>query len=80
MNKPPDIDNELNQDNIFPLSSSSSSKNQQILKDDLPSLDIVRQMIKYETSLRLSEPVQQLFDLYHTDDNAITLVYLFFKI
>jgi hypothetical protein len=71
MDKPPDIDQELNQDDLF----CPSLKKQQILNDGLPPLDIVRQMIKYETSLRLSDPVQQLFDLYHTDDNAITLVY-----
>ncbi len=71
IDKPPDIDQELNQDDLF----FPSSKKQQILNDGLPPLDIVRQMIKYETSLRLSDPVQQLFDLYHTDDNAITLVY-----
>ena len=58
MEKPPDI--------------APASDKQQILSDDLPPLDILRQMIQYETSLRLSEPVQQLFDLYHTDDNAIT--------
>ncbi len=67
IDKPPDIDNELHSGDIF-----SSSKGQQILNDDLPPLEIVRKMIKYETSLRLSEPIQQLFDLYHTDDNAIT--------
>lgn len=73
MNKPPDIDHDLHHDNIF----SSSSNEQKILSDDLPPLEIVRKMITYETSLRLSEPVQQLFDLYHTDDNAITYVYYF---
>jgi hypothetical protein len=68
MDKSPDIDQELNEDNML----FSSSNKQKILSDDLPPLDIVRQMIKYETSLRLSDPVQQLFDLYHKDDNAIT--------
>lgn len=68
MNKPSDIDNDQYCDDIF----SSSSDKQQILSDGLPPLEIVRKMIKYETSLRLSEPVQQLLDLYHTDDNAIT--------
>jgi hypothetical protein len=70
MDKSLDIDQELNEDNML----FSSSNKQKILKDDLPPLDIVRQMIKYETSLRLSDPVQQLFDLYHKDDNAITMV------
>jgi hypothetical protein len=57
-------------------SSCSSSLNSQstILNDDLPSLEIVRQMITYETHLRLSDSVQNLLDLYHEDDNAITYV------
>ena len=58
MDRPPDIDD-----------GSCTS-----LIDDLPPLETVREMIKYETSLRLSESVQALFDLYHTDDNAITYV------
>jgi len=74
IDKPPDINNDLNHDDTCP----SSSKEQQILRDDLPSLETLRKMIKYETSLRLSDPVQQLFDLYHTDDNAITYVYFYY--
>lgn len=58
MDKPPDI--------------VTGSDKEMKLNDDLPPLDILRQMIQYETSLRLSEPVQQLFDLYHKDDEAIT--------
>ncbi len=68
IDKPPDIDTNLYHD-VMP---SCSLKDEQILSDELPPLEIVRKMIKYETSLRLSEPIQQLFDLYHTDDNAIT--------
>jgi hypothetical protein len=71
--KPSDIDNGVYDGNTF----SSSSEKQQILSDDLPPLETVREMIKYETSLRLSESVQQLFDLYHTNDNAITSVDFF---
>ena len=43
-----------------------------VLSDELPPLDIVRQMIQYETRLRLSEAIQDLFDLYQGDDRAIT--------
>lgn len=42
------------------------------LRDDLPPLEIVRQMIDYETRLRLSDSIQELFDIYHRDDQAIT--------
>ena len=68
MDEPPDTNQEVNVDNVLysPLNKSKE------LSDELPPLDIVREMIKYETFLRLSEPIQQLFDLYHKDDNAIT--------
>jgi len=68
MDKPPDLDDDQHYGDIF----SSISKGQQVLSDDLPPLETVREMIKYETSLRLSDPIQQLFDLYYKDDNAIT--------
>lgn len=42
------------------------------LKEDLPPLEIVRQMIDYETRLRLSDSVQDLFEVHHKDDQAIT--------
>lgn len=58
--------------------SSSSSQGQKILSDELPPLEILRQMIKYETTLRLSEPIQQLLDLYHTSDDAITYVEFYY--
>ena len=57
--KPPDI-------------RRNSSNYQSVLSDDLPPLDVLREMIKYETFLRLSEPIQNLFDSYREDDNAIT--------
>ena len=66
--KPPDINNSWSEDSILPL----SSERQPILSDDLPPLETLRKMIKYETCLRLSDPVQQLFDLYHNNDDAIT--------
>jgi len=44
------------------------------LRDDLPPLEIVRQMIDYETRLRLSDSVQELFDVHHRDDQAITQI------
>jgi hypothetical protein len=70
IDKPPDIDHSLYVDDVSP----SLNDEQRILSDDLPSLQTVREMIKYETSLRLSDSVQELFDLYHNDDNAITYV------
>lgn len=40
--------------------------------DELPPIDIVRQMILYETRLRLSDSIQELMDEHHTDESAVT--------
>lgn len=40
--------------------------------DDLPPIETIREMIAYETRLRLSEPVQELMEFYHTDESALT--------
>ncbi len=40
--------------------------------DELPSIEIVRDMIAYETRLRLSEPIQELMDLYYKDEDSVT--------
>jgi hypothetical protein len=42
------------------------------LSDEFPSNEIVREMIIYETRLRLSDSIQELMDEYHTDENAVT--------
>jgi hypothetical protein len=42
------------------------------LSCESPPVEIVREMIIYETRLRLSDSIQQLMDEYHTDENAIT--------
>jgi hypothetical protein len=75
MGKPPDTDNGLYHGD---MSSSSidhegldTTNEERMLSDDLPPLETLRKMIQYETHLRLSDPVQQLFDLYHKDDAAI---------
>jgi hypothetical protein len=68
MDKPPDIDHNLHSGDVCP----SLIEEPKVLSDDFPPLETVREMIKYETSLRLSDSVQELFDLYHHDDNAIT--------
>lgn len=39
--------------------------------EEKPSIEIVRKMIDYETKLRLSEPIQELFERYHQSDDAI---------
>ena len=46
--------------------------NQVKCSDELPPIDIVRQMILYETRLRLSDSIQELMDEYHTDESAVT--------
>jgi hypothetical protein len=42
------------------------------LSDEYPSIDIVREMIAYETRLRLSNSIQELMDEYYRDENAVT--------
>lgn len=40
--------------------------------EELPPLEIVREMIVYETRLRLSNSIQKIMDEYHTDECAVT--------
>jgi hypothetical protein len=42
------------------------------LSDELPPIEIVREMILYETRLRLSDSIQEIMDEYHTDESAVT--------
>jgi len=42
------------------------------LSEELPPIEIVREMIFYETSLRLSHSIQEIMDEYHTDESAVT--------
>jgi hypothetical protein len=42
------------------------------LSDELPPIEIVREMILYETRLRLSDSIQEIMDEYHMDSNAVT--------
>lgn len=43
--------------------------------NELPSIEIVRDMILYETRLRLSDSIQNLMDEYYTDSNAVTFIH-----
>jgi hypothetical protein len=40
--------------------------------DEFPSIETIREMIAYEIRIRLCEPIQELMDMYHTDEAAIT--------
>jgi hypothetical protein len=42
------------------------------LSDEFPSIDTIREMIIYETRLRLSDSIQEIMDEYHTDERAVT--------
>ncbi len=42
------------------------------LSEELPPIEIVREMILYETRLRLSDSIQEIMDEYHTDESAVT--------
>ena len=44
------------------------------VSDELPPIEIVREMILYETRLRLSDSIQKLMDEYHTEEAAVTYV------
>ncbi|CAF3101163.1 unnamed protein product [Rotaria sp. Silwood2] len=73
----------------FPLSESITSRKCRMffptsghmgfdtvkLSAELPPLEIVREMILYETRLRLSDSIQKIMDIYHTDECAVTYVH-----
>ncbi|CAF1352998.1 unnamed protein product [Didymodactylos carnosus] len=40
--------------------------------EEQPPIETVREMIVYETRLRLSDSIQELMDLYHNDEAAVT--------
>ena len=40
--------------------------------DELPPIETLREMIIYETRLRLSNSIQELMDLYHEDEGAVS--------
>jgi len=42
--------------------------------EELPPIEILREMILYETRLRLSDSIQEIMDEYHTDESAVTYV------
>ena len=41
------------------------------MSDELPPIEIIREMLAYETRIRLSESIQELMDVYHTDEAAL---------
>ncbi|CAF3263724.1 unnamed protein product [Rotaria socialis] len=43
---------------------------------EFPPIETVREMITYETSIRLSEPIQELMDFYHNDEASLRLALL----
>ncbi|CAF1575960.1 unnamed protein product [Rotaria sp. Silwood1] len=45
------------------------------ISDELPPIETLHNMIMFETRLRLSEPIQELMDLYHTDEDSVTLIH-----
>jgi hypothetical protein len=42
------------------------------VSDEMPPIGILREMILYETRLRLSESIQDLMDQYHDDEESVT--------
>ncbi|CAF1032457.1 unnamed protein product [Adineta steineri] len=42
------------------------------LTTELPSIETVREMVIYETRLRLSDSIQEIMDQYYTDECAVT--------
>jgi hypothetical protein len=43
--------------------------------DELPSVEIIREMIACETRIRLSKPIQELIDEYYTDEAVVTFIH-----
>jgi 16S rRNA C1402 (ribose-2'-O) methylase RsmI len=41
------------------------------LSTELPPIEVLREMIFYETNIRLSEPIQNLIDVYHENEAAV---------
>ncbi|CAF4297452.1 unnamed protein product, partial [Rotaria magnacalcarata] len=39
--------------------------------NEFPPIETVREMITYETSIRLSEPIQELVDFYYNDATSL---------
>lgn len=66
-----DISGEVPDRNDGPVLSPSSTE-VVTLNDGFPPLEVLRQMIEYETHLRLSDSIQELFDLHRQDDKAVT--------
>lgn len=56
---------------FFP-SSGRMGFDQVKTSDELPPVEILRDMIQYETRLRLSEPIQDLMDVYCADEESVT--------
>ncbi|CAF2135336.1 unnamed protein product [Rotaria magnacalcarata] len=42
--------------------------------NEFPPIETVREMITYETSIRLSEPIQELMDFYYNDATSLSRV------
>ncbi|CAF5081829.1 unnamed protein product, partial [Rotaria magnacalcarata] len=54
---------------FFPTSGRMGFEKVRV-SDELPPIETLREMIAYETNIRLSEPIQELMDVYHTDEAA----------
>ncbi|CAF3907730.1 unnamed protein product [Rotaria magnacalcarata] len=59
---------------LFPSSGHTGFDTIKI-SSEMPPLETVREMILYETRLRLSGPIQELMDLYHTDEDSVTFIH-----
>ncbi|CAF1489863.1 unnamed protein product [Rotaria magnacalcarata] len=55
---------------FFPTSGRMGFEKVRV-SDELPPIETLREMIAYETNIRLSEPIQELMDVYHTDEAAL---------
>ncbi|CAF3303973.1 unnamed protein product [Rotaria socialis] len=59
---------------LFPSSGHTGFDTIKI-SSEMPPLETVREMILYETRLRLSDPIQELMDLYHMDEDSVTFIH-----
>ncbi|CAF4950817.1 unnamed protein product [Rotaria sp. Silwood1] len=70
---PPDIYPQARCLMFFPTSGCMGFEKVKVSKE-LPPIEILREMIAYETSIRLSDPIQELMDVYHKDESALRLI------
>lgn len=69
---PPDLSSSAAICRVFLPSSGRRGFDTVKTSSELPPVEIVREMINYETNLRLSPPIQEILDQYRLDEKSLT--------